>query len=129
MYKSREFSRRKLNISYSTTEGTACKSVCFKFQAHHTNYSSVVDGRDFNSTSYTNDTTKFTYVGQAICIHIPILDNMRHDGRRFFFFGITSDRGINIWLQIFIWDDERGTKQCKVHTFQAHRYVMVVIFF
>ena len=33
---------------------------------------------------------------------------MRHDGKRFFLFGITSKSGIDIWLQIFIWDDEWG---------------------
>ena len=64
-----------------------------------------MNSKDFSPVVGTN---KFTYIGQAIYIHIPIIDNMRHDGKRFFLFGITSKSGIDIWLQIFIWDDEWG---------------------
>ena len=64
-----------------------------------------MDGRDYRST---NDTFTFIIVGQSIYISIPLKDNLYHDGRRFFLFGITSDCGINIWIQIFIWDDEWG---------------------
>ena len=65
----------------------------------------AVNGRDFSSTSGAR---RFTFVGEAIYIYIPIIDNMRHDGKRFFLIGITSECGIDIWLQIFICDDEWG---------------------
>ena len=68
----------------------------------------VGDGRDYLSTPGTNDTYIFGGVNQSIYVTIPILDNPRLDGQLFFVFGITSDCGIRIWLQIFIWDDERG---------------------
>ena len=68
------------------------------------------DGRDYLST---NDTHKFTYVGESICITIKIIDNLRHDGKRFFLLGILSDCGIDIWIQIFIWDDEWGRRNIK----------------
>ena len=68
----------------------------------------AVDGKDYRSTAATNDTFIFSRVGQAIYVRIPIIDNMRHDGKRFFLLGITSKSGIDIWLQIFIWDDEWG---------------------
>ena len=67
-----------------------------------------MDGSDYRSTLGTNDTFTFTIVGEYIYVTIPIIDNSHLDGQRFFLFGITSDCGINIWLQIFIWDDERG---------------------
>ena len=67
-----------------------------------------MDGRDYNSTLGTNDTFTFTIVGEYIYVTIPIIDNSGLDYQRFFLLGITSDCGINIWLQIFIWDDERG---------------------
>ena len=41
-------------------------------------------------------------------VTIPIMNNHHRDNQRFFFFGITSNCGIRIWLQIFIWDDEQG---------------------
>ena len=67
-----------------------------------------MDGRDYRSTRVTNNTHTFTVIGDNIYVKIPILNNRRRDGQRFFLFGITSDCGINIWLQIFIWDDEQG---------------------
>ena len=67
-----------------------------------------MDGSDYHSALGTNDTFTFTIVGQYIYVTIPIIDNLRLDGQRFFFLGITSDCGIKIWLQLFIWDDERG---------------------
>ena len=67
-----------------------------------------MDGRDYRSTLGTNNTFTFTNVGEYIYVTIPIIDNSRLDDERFFLLGITSDCGINIWLQIFIWDDERG---------------------
>ena len=68
-----------------------------------------MDGRDYRSTLGTNDTFTFTFVDESIYVTIPIMDNSRLDDRqRYFAFGITSDCGIRIWLQIFIWDDERG---------------------
>ena len=68
----------------------------------------TVDGRDYNSSRATNNTHTFTVVEDSIYVAIPIIDNHRRDGQRFFLFGITSDCGIDIWLQIFIWDDEQG---------------------
>ena len=67
-----------------------------------------MDGRDYHSTPDTNNTHTFTVIGDNIYVRIPILNNHRRDGQRFFLFGITSNCGINIWLQIFIWDDEQG---------------------
>ena len=67
-----------------------------------------MDGRDYRSTLDTNDTFTFTTIVNAIYVTIPIINNSHLDGQRFFVFGITSDCGISIWLQIFIWDDERG---------------------
>lgn len=66
----------------------------------------VEDRRDYVDT---NDTHKFTRIGESIYIAIKIIDNLRHDGKRFFLFGIVSECGIDIWIQIFIWDDEWGT--------------------
>ena len=67
-----------------------------------------MDGRDYRSTRATNNTHTFTVIGDNIYVKIPIVNNRRRDGQRFFLFGITSNCGINIWLQIFIWDDEQG---------------------
>ena len=67
-----------------------------------------MDGRDYRSTRATNNTHTFTVIGDNIYVRIPILNNRRRDGQRFFLFGITSNCGIRIWLQIFIWDDEQG---------------------
>ena len=67
-----------------------------------------MDGIDYRSTAANNDTFTFHFVGQAIYVTIPLIDNLRHDGKRYFLFGITSKYGINIWIQIFIWDDEWG---------------------
>ena len=67
-----------------------------------------MDGRDYHSTPDTNNTHTFNVIGDNIYVKIPILNNCR-DGQRFFLFGITSNYVINIWLQIFIWDDEQGT--------------------
>ena len=67
-----------------------------------------MDGRDYYSTPETNDTFTFTYFDQSIYVTIPILDNSHQDGQLYFVFRITSDCGISISLQIFIWDDERG---------------------
>ena len=67
-----------------------------------------MDGRDYRSTRATNNTHTFTVIGDNIYVKIPILNNRRRDGQRFFLFGIISNCGINIWLQIFIWDDEQG---------------------
>ena len=67
-----------------------------------------MDGIDYHSTDATNDTFTFLFVGDAINITIPLIDNLRYDGKRYFLFGITSKCGINIWIQIFIWDDEWG---------------------
>ena len=36
------------------------------------------------------------------------MNNHHRDGQRFFLFGIKSECGIDIWIQIFIWDDEWG---------------------
>ena len=68
----------------------------------------TVDGRDYNSSVATNNTHTFTIIEDSIYVAIPIIDNNHSDGQRFFLFGITSDCGIDIWLQIFIWDDEQG---------------------
>ena len=104
--------KRYLTISYFTMEATACKFTCsiaiVKKTYSTTYFFFAVDGKDYRSTAATNDTFIFSRVGQAIYVRIPIIDNMRHDGKRFFLFGITSKSGIDIWLQIFIWDDEWG---------------------
>ena len=71
-----------------------------------------MDGIDYLSTPGTDNTFTFTYVDQSIYVTIPILDNSRLDGQLYFVFGITSDCGISIWLQIFIWDDDRGMLKC-----------------
>ena len=67
-----------------------------------------MDGRDYRSTRATNNTHTFTVIGDNIYVKIPIVNNRHHDGQRFFLFAIKSDCGIDIWLQIFIWDDEQG---------------------
>ena len=68
----------------------------------------AVDERDYNSSLDTNNTFTFTVIKDYIYVTIPIINNNHHDNQRFFLFGITSNCGINIWLQIFIWDDEQG---------------------
>ena len=68
----------------------------------------LVDGRDYYSSRATNNTHTFTVIGDNIYVTIPIINNRHRDGQRFFLFGIRSDHGIGIWLQIFIWDDEQG---------------------
>ena len=67
-----------------------------------------MDGRDYHSTVETNDTHTFTVIDDNIYVKIPILNNRQRDGQRFFLFAIKSECGIDIWLQIFIWDDEQG---------------------
>ena len=67
-----------------------------------------VDGRDYRSSLATNNTHTFTVIGDNIYVTIPILNNRHRDNQRFFLFGIISECGIDIWLQIFIWDDEQG---------------------
>ena len=96
-----------LIINCSTIEGTACKSTCgyVRFDMILVLFI-LVDGRDYYSTAGTNDTFTFRSIGQTICVTIPLIDNVRHDGKRFFLFAITSTFGIDIWIQIFIWDDE-----------------------
>ena len=70
-----------------------------------------MDGRDYNST---NNTHTFTLIDDNICVTIPIINNQHRDNQRFFLFGITSECGIDIWLQIFIWDDERGKYKIEI---------------
>ena len=97
-----------LTINCSTTEGTACKSTCGYVRFGINLYFFLVDGRDYYSTPGTNDTFTFLFVGQFIYVTIPLIDNLCYNGKRYFLFGITSKCGIDIWIQIFIWDDERG---------------------
>ena len=73
-----------------------------------------MDGKDYRSTVATNGTSVFSRVGRGIRVRIPIINNMRHDGNRYFFFRITSKSGINIWIRILIWDDEWG--RCPIVT-------------
>ena len=73
----------------------------------------IVSGTDYSSVS--NNYT-FSVVGEYIYVRIKIRDNSRHDGKRFFFFGIKSDLGLDIWLQIFIWDDEAGRLKHRIIT-------------
>ena len=67
-----------------------------------------MDGRDYHSSHATNNTHTFTVIGDNIYVTTPIINNDRRDNQRFFLFGIQSECGIDIWLQIFIWDDEQG---------------------
>ena len=67
-----------------------------------------MDGADYRSTVETNNTHTFTVIGDNIYVKIPILNNHHRDGQRFFLFAIKSECGIDIWLQIFIWDYEQG---------------------
>ena len=67
-----------------------------------------MDGVDYQSGIDTNNSFTFDAAGVFTNVTIPIKDNSRRDGQRFFLFAIKSDSNINIWLQIFIWDDERG---------------------
>ena len=68
------------------------------------------DGVDYVAS---NDIYTFTHIGEYIYVTIEIRDNLRHDGKRFFLFGILSTCGIDIWIQIFIWDDEWGRLKYK----------------
>ena len=76
-----------------------------------------MDRRDYRSSLATNNTHTFTVIGDNIYVTIPILNNHRRDNQRFFLFGIRSDCGIDIWLQIFIWDDEQGKLIIIARTF------------
>ena len=109
--------KTNLTIDYFTSQASACKygilqhnymqsATCIHIL--HAFFLYTVDGRDYNSSRATNNTHTFTVVEDSIYVAIPIIDNHRRDGQRFFLFGITSDCGIDIWLQIFIWDDEQG---------------------
>ena len=66
-----------------------------------------MDGIDYSSRNI-NNTYTFTVIGDNIYVTIPIKNNRRRDNQRYFLFGITSEYDIDIWLQIFIWDDEQG---------------------
>ena len=68
----------------------------------------TVDGVDYQSGIDTNNTFTFDAVGVYENVTIPIKDNTRRDSQRFFLFAIKSDCNISTWLQIFIWDDDRG---------------------
>ena len=70
-----------------------------------------MDGRDYNSSLDTNNTHTFTVIEDYVNVNIPIVNNNHHDNQRFFLFGIKSECGIDIWLQIFIWDDEQSRLQ------------------
>ena len=72
-----------------------------------------MDGIDYSSSNISNTHT-FTVIGDNIYVTIPIINNQHRDGQRFFLLGITSECGIDIWLQIFIWDDERS--KCIIET-------------
>ena len=63
-----------------------------------------------NGTDYLSTAGDFTFNAVNITLYIPILimDNSHTDDERYIVLGITSDCGINIWIQIFIWDDETG---------------------
>jgi len=115
-------SKSNLTINCSATNGTACKYfnvcrleyyyiLCITTDSYNNTLSiiiylvTVVNGKDF---VVIPDVYTFTSVGKSFCIQIPIIDNYDHDGNLFFLFGITSDCGINIWIQIFILDDEWG---------------------
>ena len=65
----------------------------------------IGDGTDYHSTA---GTFTFDAVNNVLYFPILIIDNSNPDGQRFFVLGITSDCGIDIWIQIFIWDDETG---------------------
>ena len=96
------------DIRYFTTDATACKSTCmhavyYKLMALY--FVFAVDRKDYRSTA---GDTVFSRVGQGINVRIPIIDNIRHDGDRYFLLRITSKSGINIWIRIFILDDEWG---------------------
>ena len=71
----------------------------------------AVDGRDYNSSLDTNNTHTFTVIEDYVNVNIPIVNNNHHDNQCVFLFGIKSECGIDIWLQIFIWDDEQSRLQ------------------
>ena len=82
-----------------------------------------MDGIDYRSTRVTNNTHTFTVIGDNIYVTIPIINNRYRDGQRFFLFGITSECGIKIWLQIFIWDDEQGKLRMQLTCMPSPKYV------
>ena len=65
----------------------------------------IVPGDDY--LPFEDDFT-FTAKGQYKYVTIQILNNAKHDGKRYFFLYIKSSCGVYIWIQIFIWDDEWG---------------------
>ena len=85
-----------------------------------------MDGRDYHSTPATNDTFTFLFVGQFIYVTIPLIDNLCHNGKRYFLFGITSKCGIDIWIQIFVWDDERGMLKW-LQVYYMYNYIVMHI--
>ena len=42
------------------------------------------------------------------CERITIKDNPYHDGNRNFFFLLSDEFGVDVWIEICIWDDEWG---------------------
>ncbi|XP_065890575.1 uncharacterized protein [Dysidea avara] len=42
----------------------------------------------------------------TLCEHITIKDNPYHDGNRKFIFRVSGEYGVDVWVEICIWDDE-----------------------
>ena len=62
-------------------------------------FSCVENGTDYLSTA---GSLTFDAVNVTLYFPIEILDNSNPDGERYIVLGITSDCGIDIWIQIFI---------------------------
>ena len=95
-----------LTVNCSTKNGTAGEHTAIPITMQYIHIISfVVAGYDYESVSeiYT-----FTSKGQYKYVIIKIIDNYKHDGKRYFLLSITSPCGIKIWIRIFIWDDEWG---------------------
>ena len=65
----------------------------------------VVAGTDYDpvNASYSVPRQETT-----LCEHITIKDNPYHDGNRKFIFRVSGEYGVDVWVEICIWDDEWG---------------------
>ena len=43
---------------------------------------------------------------------VEILDNDDHDGNKKFFLRIQGECGVDVWVEICVWDDEWGMLHC-----------------
>ena len=46
---------------------------------------------------------------------ITLIDNHVHDGNKKFFLRVKGECGVDVWVEICIWDDEWGTLYCWMH--------------